>query len=152
MEAYRLSTAKYASVLSGYGAALKGARWNSQGIEMIYMATNRSLAMAEVAVHMSIGTLPPDYMMITIHIPDDTSTYRLPQNSLPPDRDTFPHSITTQAIGDAFIFEKKFCVMQVPSAVTKGDYNLLINPGHPEFKMIRIISSVKFPFDTRLIR
>jgi len=51
MEVFRLSRAKYADQLSGYGAALKGARWNSRGVEMIYAAENRSLAMAEVLVH-----------------------------------------------------------------------------------------------------
>ena len=48
MEAYRLSRTKFADTLSGKGAALKGARWNSIGVEIIYTAGNRSLAMAEV--------------------------------------------------------------------------------------------------------
>jgi RES domain-containing protein len=73
MEAYRLSREMYASTLSGKGAAIKGARWNSIGVEMIYTASNRSLAMAEVAVHFTLATLPSDYMMITIFIPDDIS-------------------------------------------------------------------------------
>ncbi|MFM7585785.1 MAG: RES domain-containing protein [Bacteroidota bacterium] len=38
---------------------------------MIYTAQNRSLAMAEVAVHLTLATLTDDYMMLTIDIPDD---------------------------------------------------------------------------------
>lgn len=150
MEACRLSKKAFASSLSGIGAALKGARWNSAGIEMIYVATNRSLAMAEVAVHFSIGTIPPDYMMITIHIPDDISLVKIDNKDLPSDWNVFPHPVSTQIIGDKFITENKYCIFQVPSSVTKGDYNYLINPYHEDFKRIKIIDIVEFPFDNRL--
>ena len=150
MEAYRLSREKFSASLSGIGAAIKGARWNSVGIEMIYTASNRSLAMAEVAVHLSLATLPDDYMMITLHIPDDISMTRLNTDDLPTDWNKFPHPSTTQNIGDNFISENLYCVLQIPSSVTEGDYNLLINPYHPEFKRIKIIDIRKFVFDQRL--
>lgn len=152
MEAYRLSKEIYASALSGKGAAIKGARWNSTGIEIIYTAINRSLAMAEVAVHFSLATLPSDYMMVTINIPDNISIKKLAAKDLPDDWNSFPHPSTTQAIGDRFIADNKFCVLQIPSAVTQGDYNLLINPRHPEFKKIKIIRIENFPFDKRIFK
>ncbi len=152
MEAYRLSREVYASTLSGKGAALKGARWNSIGVEIIYTASNRSLAMAEVAVHFTLATLPTDYMMVTIHVPDDISLQKLNVSDLPADWNTFPHPSTTQAIGDQFIADNKFCVLQIPSAVTQGDYNLLINPNHPDFKRLKIIDKDKFPFDKRIFK
>jgi RES domain-containing protein len=46
MELFRLCREKYIKPLSGKGAAIKGARWNSVGVELIYTASNRSLAMA----------------------------------------------------------------------------------------------------------
>lgn len=152
MEAYRLSREKFASTLSGKGAALKGARWNSIGVELIYTASNRSLAMAEVAVHFTLATLPGDYMMVTIFIPDDISLQKLNSRNLPTDWNTFPHPGTTPAIGDQFITDNKFCILQIPSAVTQGDYNLLINPNHPDFKGIKIIAKNNFPFDKRVFK
>lgn len=152
MEAYRLSREKFASTLSGKGAALKGARWNSIGVELIYTASNRSLAMAEVAVHFTLATLPVDYVMISIFIPDDISLKKLNISDLPVDWDTFPHPSTTQSIGDKFVADNKFCVLQIPSAVTKGDYNLLINPNHPDFKRIKIVDTYRFPFDKRIFK
>src|SRR5262245_37811686 len=128
MEAYRLSREMYAANLSGKGAAIKGARWNSIGVEMIYTAGNRSLAMAEVAVHFTLATLPGDYMMITIFIPDDITLVKLNMSDMPDDWNIFPNPISTQAIGDKFITDNKHCVLQIPSVVTQGDYNLLINP------------------------
>jgi RES domain-containing protein len=152
MEVYRLSREKFAGTLSGKGAAIKGARWNSAGVEIIYTAANRSLAMAEVAVHFTMATLPNDYRMITIFIPDDISLQKLSVTDLPADWNIFPPPSTTQAIGDQFIADNKYCVLQIPSAVTQGDYNLLINPNHPDFKKIRITATDKFPFDKRIFK
>lgn len=152
MEVYRLSREKFAGSLSGKGAAIRGARWNSIGVEMIYTAANRSLAMAEVAVHFSLATIPVDYMMTTIFIPDDISLQRLNTSDLPQDWNSFPPPSTTQAIGDRFIYDNKTGVLQIPSAVTKGDYNLLLNPNHPDFKRIKILLTEPFPFDKRIFR
>jgi len=139
MEAFRLAREKHSSVLSGFGAAIKGAKWNSMGVELIYTASNRSLAMAEVAVHFTLATLPKDYVMMTIFIPDSISLERVNQEDLPADWNVFPHPKSTQEISDRFIRENKYCVLQIASAVTQGDFNLLINPYHPEFSRIKII-------------
>jgi RES domain-containing protein len=152
MEVFRLSREKFSKDLSGKGAALKGARWNSPGVELIYTASNRSLAMAEVAVHFTYATLPVDYMMITIFIPDDTSILKLSHTDLPSDWNAFPHPMSTQIIGDQFIASHRYCLLQIPSVVTQGDNNILINPNHPEFSKIRIISAEKFPFDKRIFK
>ena len=95
MEVYRLSREKFAGTLSGKGAAIKGARWNSVGVEMIYTAANRSLAMAEVAVHFTLATIPGDYVMMSIFIPDDISLKKLNLKDLPANWNTFPHPMTT---------------------------------------------------------
>lgn len=152
MEVYRLSKKEWANELTGKGAAKYGARWNSPGTEIIYIATNRSLAMAEVAVHFSVACIPDDYMMITIHIPDNVSIKVVQESDLPSDWNSFPHFSLTQSIGDEFIRENKFCLLKIPSAVTKGDYNILINPAHGDFKKIKILSVEPFPFDHRIFK
>lgn len=152
MEAYRLSREKFATPLSGKGAAIKGARWNSPGVELIYLASNRSLAMAEVAVHLTLATLPEDYVMTTISLPDDISIQKLTEPDLPRNWNAFPHPVSTQAIGDKFIADNNYCVLQIPSAVTQGDFNLLINPYHADFPKIKIIKIEKFPFDKRIFK
>jgi RES domain-containing protein len=152
MEVFRLSNKAYAKSLSGIGAALKGARWNSIGIEIIYTAANRSLAMAEVAVHFSVATAPPDYKMVTIYIPDDISMKTISIKDLPSDWAVFPHSDSTKMFGDKFIADNKYCVLKIPSAVTKGDFNYLMNPRHPEFSRIKIIDIEDFRFDSRLLK
>ena len=129
---------------------MKGARWNSMGVELIYCASNHSLAMAEVAVHFSLATLPIDYVMITIFIPDDILIQKLNQSDLPTDWNAFPHPASTQAIGNMFVSTNKYCVLQIPSVVTQGDFNILINPNHLDFSRIKIIKTEKFPLDNRI--
>jgi RES domain-containing protein len=152
MEAYRLAREKFAKTLSGKGAALKGARWNSIGVELVYSASNRSLAMAEIAVHFTLATLPNDYVMTTIFIPDDISLKKLNASDLPSGWNTFPHPVSTQKIGDEFVASNQHCVLQIPSSVTQGDYNYLINPNHTEFLRIKIMTTTKFPFDKRIFK
>ena len=152
MEVFRLSREKFAATLSGIGAALKGGRWNSPGIEMIYTAQNRSLAMAEVAVHFTFATLPDDYKMITILIPDDLLVLEIFESSLPTDWRNFPHPVSTQIIGNTFIENRKAPILKVPSAITKGDFNFLINPYHEDFEKIHIQHIESFPFDPRMAK
>jgi hypothetical protein len=58
---------------------------------LIYTAQNRSLAMAEVAVHLTLATLPEDYMMITIDITGYIKVKQLTEADLPVDWQAFPH-------------------------------------------------------------
>ena len=102
--------------------------------------------------YFTLATLPADYMMMTIFIPDNISLLKLNISDLPADWNMFPHPNSTQAIGDKFVADNKYCVLQIPSVVTYGDYNLLINPNHTDFARIRITSVEKFPFDKRVFK
>ncbi len=152
MEVFRLSRKKYIRELSGKGAAIKGARWNSIGTEIIYTAENLALAMAEVAVHFTFATIPADYYIATIFIPDEISINTIRIEDLPARWNQFPYLKETQRFGDRFVNENKYCLLKIPSAVVPGDYNILINPFHEDFKNIRVTKTVKFPFDERLFR
>lgn len=152
MRVFRLSRKRFSDNLSGKGAAKYGNRWNSKGTEMIYCAANRALAMAEVAVHVNPAILPSDFMMLEIDIPKTITIQQMEENKLPYNWAIFPHLLSSQKIGGNFIAENKFAVLKVPSAVVKGDYNLLLNPFHPDFKKIEIVDSYEFLFDRRLFR
>lgn len=150
LQVYRLSRKKYASKLSGIGASKSGNRWNSKGIEIIYCASSRALAMAEVSVHLSLINLPKDFVMLEINIPRSITIEILNEKNIPENWDDFPHTYKTQKLGDTFIYSNKKCILKVPSAVVKGDYNYLINPHHKDFKKIKIANFYEFPFDRRL--
>jgi RES domain-containing protein len=152
MELYRLQNKKFPIELSGKGASITGARWNSKGTEIIYAAQNRALAMAEVAVHLTLSTLPKGFCMLTIFVPDDVLILNFDVKKLPSDWNVFPENAPTQVIGDEMIRKNEFAIIKVPSAVVKGEYNYLLNPHHKDFEQIKIIQQEDFPFDKRIFK
>lgn len=108
--------------------------------------------MAEVAVHFTLATLPDDYVMTTIFVPDDLASKAVLETDLPINWKDFPHPISTQKFGDEFVMENRCCLLRVPSVVTKGGFNFLINPNHKDIDRIKIIEIEKFPFDSRIFR
>ncbi len=152
MTVYRLVRKKYGIQLSGIGAAKSGNRWNSRGTEIIYTSGSRALAMAEVAVHLSIAMMPSDYVMLEIDIDETISQLLIDETSLDVNWNSFPHLRETQIIGDQFITDGVRCVLRVPSAVVPGDHNYLLNPRHADFGRVVIKRYSDFKFDRRLFK
>lgn len=150
MIAFRLSKSKYAKDISGKGAEQTGGRWNSKGAALLYTSESRALCTTEIAVHTPLGNIPFGYEIISIEIPDDIEIQELAATELPDDWKSFPHSHSTQEIGDKFVIAEKFLVIKVPSVIVQGEYNYLINPNHKDFKKIQIKSIESFNFDERL--
>lgn len=148
MLVYRLSKTKYKDTLSGKGAAFKGGRWNSPGIEIIYTSTSPALAMSEVAVHVTFEMMPKNYWLVEIEIPPKTELLEITE--LPSNWNAFPHVESTRDIGDRFITESKYLACKVPSAVVQKEWNILINPYHDDFKKVKIVNTDPFQLDRRL--
>ena len=152
MIVYRLVKSRYSDDLSGKGAENCGGRWNSLGVPVLYACQSRALAMAEVAVHVPLGILPQDYILLTLYLPDEGGSITLPVSKFPPDWNHYPPISSTQRIGDAFIKEAKYLAMQVPSAVVQEDFITLINPYHSSFHQIKVLNKSPFIFDRRLFQ
>lgn len=150
MIVYRLSKPRYADDLMGTGARKAGGRWNSRGVPMLYTSQSIALCAVEVAVHMPLGILPKNYMLITIEIPEHFDIIDYEMKDLPINWAVSLHSQDTQMVGDHFINKCKEMVMKVPSAVIQGESNFLINPYHADFNCIKILSKEVFTFDKRL--
>jgi RES domain-containing protein len=150
MIVHRLSRSKFSKDLSGKGAELAGGRWNSKGTAMLYTSDSIALCTVEVAVHMPLGIVPADYKLVTISLPDDIVIPELPENTLPTDWKSFPHGNATQEIGDEFIVAQEALAFKVPSAAVQGSFNYLVNPRHPDFQKVTIVSTIAFEFDKRL--
>lgn len=152
MKVFRLTRKKYAELFSGKGASKSGNRWNSKGTEIIYTAESRALAMAELVVHLSLATLPRDFVMMKIDIPETIKIKELNLTELPENWNHPSQAISTQKTGDKFIDSITHCVMKVPSALVNGDFNYLLNPYHKDFKKIKIVNISDFPFDRRIFQ
>ncbi len=150
MMLYRLSKARYKNDLSGRGAEIAGGRWNSKGTAVVYTCESIALCNVEVAVRIPLGIIPSDYHLIHIELPPMCTVKTIGTEDLPYDWNSFPHSHSTQALGDAFVRDMKELVFKVPSAAVQGTFNYLINPFHPEMKLVKVVKTEEYSFDKRL--
>jgi len=88
-------------------------------------------------------------LIIPVTIPDDL-VIRIPSDDLP--GRWFSHVIVaqTQLFGDRWIADGQSAVLEVPCAVTNEEHNYLLNPSHPDFKLITIEDAMPFRIDPRL--
>ena len=135
MMVYRIARQRYARDLSGTGARLYGGRWNGKGVPLLYTAESRALAAMELAVRIDLNDLPLDLMLISIWLPQHATLQQVdPFDGW----DQHPAGAGTQQCGNAFVTQGKDLLMRVPSVVIKGDYNILVNPQHPQFDQVII--------------
>ena len=148
MIVYRLATALYKDDLSGTGAKLFGGRWNSTGVPTLYTTENISLAVLEILARADKYTLPDNYHLIKINIPDQLQHPVITKTKLKKGwKDDIGY---TQFMGDAFIKSSESLVMKVPSAVVDEENNFILNIQHNDFKKVKITSTFLFHFDKRL--
>ena len=152
MQVWRLMKTKYAATpFDGEGARLYGARWNSPGNRVAYASGNSALAVLEVLVHMTSGGSLPGYSLVCASLPDSLVEVIAPAD-LPVNWDASPVPPEVQAVGDVWLASTRSLALQVPSALVRDSYNILINPEHDDFGRLTIIYSEPFDFDRRLLR
>ncbi|HLT24069.1 MAG TPA: RES family NAD+ phosphorylase [Ignavibacteria bacterium] len=149
MIVYRICKSKYHKDLSGAGAEQFGGRWNSKGVPMLYTSESAALCMLEVLVHIPRTSIPDDFVMISLSVPDD-NLEAVDESSLPKKWNDFPIIYGTTTIGDNFIRQRTALILKVPSSIVPESYNYLINPLHPDITKVKIEKVMKTPFDKRL--
>lgn len=147
MYVYRITLEKYAAVLVASG---NPARWNTKEVPMIYTASSRALACLENVVHRSALGVQSLFQTMVIGIPEGLPVTTLQKETLPPDWQLFENYPVTQQAGDAWIKKGASAVLQVPSAIIAEECNYLLNPGHPDFSRIKLVSTEPFVFNPRI--
>ena len=146
---YRFSRSEYANDISGEGARLKGGRWNSKGFPVIYTSSAISLALLELLIHSVSFEEIQSNVLMQIEAPDIPIKV-LAKTSL---KQTWQKDIDySRFIGNEFLKNKVSLLLKVPSAIIPDEYNILINPQHPGFKKVTLVSAKIFEFDMRLFK
>mgnify|MGYP001166588955 FL=1 len=148
MKVYRIYIDREGYSALGYGPA--AARWNKGFTPIIYASSYVSVSMME---HLSIrGASVSDFNWKIAVLELDAEPQRIDLNELPRGWDFRPHPRSTQEIGSNWALKKESLALAVPSAriplrFFEQEYNLLINPFHPDFlKKIKVISEEEIPF------
>ena len=150
MFVWRIAKRARALDRSGFGASIKGQRWNSANIPAIYAGLTPEIAAMEKLVHTG-SILPLDLVVVRIELPDDKAFYVTPDyGALPQGWNALPGSPSAAAYGDAFLLKGAQLGLIVPSAVMPEASNIIINPGHQKMAMVTMVVIREFTFDSRL--
>ena len=137
--------------LSGQGAALEGARWNSQGTPMMYTSGTIALATLETLVHLGAELFPMSKYLVRVSVPDDIFDARLAAGKrAPPAWDAIPIALASQLWGDKWTASRGSLLCEVPSVIVPEEVNFLINPAHPGVRRIKAKVVRRFTYDERL--
>ena len=151
MELFRIAKTKHINDLSGAGARMYGGRWNHKEIDLIYTSESRALAALEYLVHVPMAMTPTDLSIMQIDIPDGIVPQQLDVSSLPSNWKEYPPPQALATLGTNWARSNQSLLLRVPSAVVVQEFNILINPAHPDFKLINPSHLEKFVLDSRLL-
>jgi RES domain-containing protein len=152
MKLYRIVKQTYVDDLSGEGARIYGGRWNHKGVPALYTSESIALAAMEVLVHLNPADLPTDLQLVTIHLPDDSAMEVIMPEELPEGWRRYPPPGKLTEQGTLWLKKREKLLLRVPSAVIPREWNVLLNPHHPEFKTVKILTIEPFGFDKQLIK
>jgi RES domain-containing protein len=148
---WRIVKAEYTDdAFSGEGAFLYAGRWHSAGTRIVYTAESASLATLEILVHLRRKTQPPAYSFIQCSF-DEALVRTVNVEQLPPDWFASISPPSLRAFGDEWARNRVSPVLKVPSAITRIEFNYLLNPEHPDFASISMGQPRPFRLDLRLL-
>jgi RES domain-containing protein len=152
MRFWRICRRRYAAeAAAGEGARLYGGRWNSRGVRVGYASTSLALAAVETFVNLEPNLRPADLISIEAEIPHALQIAGIDVKMLPAGwHESRDESL--RAFGDDWIRGGKSATLLVPSAAIRGEWNILLNPMHPDFSTIIFRDPMPFEFDMRMFR
>ncbi|MDT7817431.1 MAG: hypothetical protein QOH35_687 [Acidobacteriaceae bacterium] len=150
MIVYRIADSRH-PIFDATGAMLHGGRWNSAGVRAIYAAETYAGALLEVLVHSNLSQPPKQHRVVRIEVPDELKVETVLLNTVPGWDDEDMRA--SRAFGDRWVGESRSPILRVPSVITQGrENNVVCNPAHPDFGLIRASDPELVLWDARLFR
>ena len=137
--------------LSGRGGLFASGRWHPKGRRVVYTSSTLSLAALEILVHTDKDLVPGDLVQVEIELPSDVKKETIEPDALPRNWRRYPAPATLQRMGADWLDRGDTAVLQVPSSVIPHENNHLLNPLHPLAARIRVLTTHRFDFDSRLL-
>jgi len=152
MRFWRICRRRYAdAAATGEGARLYGGRWNSRGVRIVYASASLALAAVETFVNLEPNLQPADLVSTEGEIPDTIKVERLDPKILPARWHQTRHE-RLRRFGNEWVRSGQTVTLLVPSAAIRGEWNVLLNPGHEDFSRIKFQYPQPFAFDTRMFK
>lgn len=143
---HRITQARYGpTAFSGTGGLHAAGTWHTKGKTVTYAADSLSAAQLEIIVNYGREIFFGEWVKVVAEVPID----------LIEDAPTLPGDWAaqrplTQEIGDRWLSSGAKPVLRVPSKVTPGEVNFVLNPSHRDFEKVKILHPTPFVFDERI--
>lgn len=134
--------------LDGQGAALYPGRWNRAGLPVLYTSQTPELAMLELLTRLTPATFGLR-MAVEIALPVDARI----EDATPKVLEMLLHGRADdlREVGSSWALENRSLALKVPAAVLPISYNYLLNPAHPQAKLLKVLRQVPVSLDPRLV-
>lgn len=138
--------------LSGKGAEKSGGRWNRIGTPLVYASTTRALACLETVVHLAKKPLPLNRYLVQITVPMAawSAATELDPAALV-GWDAEPAGKASLDWGTSWVSSTTALLARVPSVIVPEEFNVLVNPAHPDAGGLKAIKVRKWLYDARLM-
>jgi RES domain-containing protein len=100
----------------------------------------------------SFENLPDNLLLIKIELPDLIEIRPVPEDILIAGWDDFPFCSETVEFGTSFLRNKEYLALKIPSVIIPDEFNVILNPLHPDIHKCKIIRSESFIFDERILK
>jgi RES domain-containing protein len=120
------------------------------GTAMVYTSTSRALAALEFFVNLQPDEAPDNLLMAEATVLD-ASVETLDAKLLPRNWRALDNE-RCRDLGSEWARSLRSVALKVPSAVVDEDWNVLLNPKHPQFGKVKIGAAKPFRYDERMFR
>ena len=144
LRVYRVVDAEHAS--EPFAPVDAGGRWSPPGKACVYASLSPASAVLEYLAHLE-GETPDKLMMAVATIPQGTVLSETNEPSTWRER---PYRHEVQQVGASWLDSGRSLALRVPSALTPGESNVLLNPGHQAFAGLQLQALQPVSIDPRL--
>jgi RES domain-containing protein len=146
MQLWRLYRRAHGPGLDGTGGLHAPGRWHRQGTRVVYFGASPAIVVLEKLAHLDPATLPSDLILARFE-----ANVSLEEEEIDGGADALADLQRTQARGDAFFRKNAACLLRVRSVILPEEYNLVLNPLHPDAAKVTASGERTFRFDGRLL-
>jgi RES domain-containing protein len=151
MQVWRLFPERFrGTAFTGAGSLYAAGRWNHLETAMVYTSTSRALAALEFFVNLDPIEAPDHLLMAEATVPD-ACVDAIGLDVLPRNWRGLNNQ-RCRDLGSEWARSLRSVALKVPSVVVDGDWNVLLNPKHPDFGKVEIGPAKPFRYDERMFR
>ena len=123
-----------------------GGRWSPPGTPCVYASLSPAGALLEYLAHLE-GEPPRGLMLAVAEAPAGATLSEINEPSTWCD---YPYRAEVQQVGADWLASGRSLALRVPSALSDGECNVLLNPGHAGYAAVQLRELRPIQIDTRL--